>query len=286
MIGTSRDPFPDPGEHREYTGEQSWKLISSEYAGGYTRLEDVIQDPQGNYWVSYSQTSAYRPLPNWYDLGEGEAITATRLLMRRVTLSDPSKPELGVPILLVTQDTNRAPFDRMNVWHGEIGVSSDGKQFAVFDSVVPANVGEVTHRTFSVGNIPSLSQTFVDDVSSRHGDLERFVRELGYWELRDPTSKYQRGTVLDNGYVIAGMHVDEKSAGGFVAAELLPVTNDGPPILVFRGTDYLPSELLLTADVDVEGVGYKQFENNRQMDPRLDSRSLHIVRQASDSHGA
>ena len=74
----------------------------------------------------------------------------------------------------------------------------------------------------------------------------------------------QLQAVVQGGLTAAGYRVDrafDDPATGFHAIGLISTTPDKPPVLVFRGTDSLVDD---AANADKRGVGFNQFEANKQ----------------------
>jgi serralysin len=71
-------------------------------------------------------------------------------------------------------------------------------------------------------------------------------------------------TLVQTGLSAAGYQIDrtfDDPGTGFHAIGLISTTPDKPPVLVFRGTDSLIDDV---ANADRRGVGFNQFEANKQ----------------------
>ncbi|MEG3841007.1 Mbeg1-like protein [Microcoleus sp. herbarium14] len=74
----------------------------------------------------------------------------------------------------------------------------------------------------------------------------------------------QLQTLVQTGLTAAGYQIDrtfDDPGTGFHAIGLISTTPDKPPVLVFRGTDSLVDDV---ANADKRGVGFNQFEANKQ----------------------
>ncbi|MEG4209290.1 calcium-binding protein [Microcoleus sp. S13_B4] len=74
----------------------------------------------------------------------------------------------------------------------------------------------------------------------------------------------QSQTLVQTGLTAAGYQIDrtfDDPGTGFHAIGLISTTPDKPPVLVFRGTDSPTDDL---ANADKRGVGFNQFEANKQ----------------------
>ena len=89
--------------------------------------------------------------------------------------------------------------------------------------------------------------------------LDEYLAKLSY----DPPEKIQQQLALDRltGYKIAE-YIDDKKTG--MAAFVFTDQNGNNPVIVFRGTQATDRNDFLT-DTNPKGVGYNQFDNNRQL---------------------
>ncbi|MEG4483621.1 lipase family protein [Microcoleus sp. D2_18a_B4] len=88
---------------------------------------------------------------------------------------------------------------------------------------------------------------------------ETIAKQLVYID-NNPQSQ----TLVQTGLTAAGYQIDrtfDDPATGFHAIGLISTTPDKPPVLVFRGTDSPTDDL---ANADKRGVGFNQFEANKQ----------------------
>ncbi|MEG5062998.1 calcium-binding protein [Microcoleus sp. B3-A4] len=88
---------------------------------------------------------------------------------------------------------------------------------------------------------------------------ETIAKQLVYID-NNPQSQ----TLVQTGLSAAGYQIDrtfDDPATGFHAIGLISTTPDKPPVLVFRGTDSPVDDL---ANADKRGVGFNQFEANKQ----------------------
>ena len=185
-------------------------------------------------------------------------------MMRNVVHQDDGSVKLGPPIAVFAFRLEEATF--FSNPDLDFIVRDDGEFRSVVSQTRPASVpkpfqAEIT-RYMGRGSIPEFDPTLHDESNTtrRHEFLEIAARGVSYAEVRDPESPYQRGTILEGGYVVTGLHVDEESNGGFAAAEVHPLTIGGTPIMAFRGSE---KRDLVTADLEIRGIGYDQFSSNR-----------------------
>jgi hypothetical protein len=88
---------------------------------------------------------------------------------------------------------------------------------------------------------------------------ETIAKQLVYID-NNPQSQ----TLVQTGLSATGYQIDrtfDDPGTGFHAIGLISTTTDKPPILVFRGTDSLVDDV---ANVDRRGIGFNQFEANKQ----------------------
>jgi serralysin len=88
---------------------------------------------------------------------------------------------------------------------------------------------------------------------------ETIAKQLAYI---DDQRQFQ--TLVQTGLSAAGYQIDrtfDDPGTGFHAIGLISTTPDKPPVLVFRGTDSPTDDL---ANADKRGVGFNQFEANKQ----------------------
>ncbi|MEG4283632.1 calcium-binding protein [Microcoleus sp. A006_D1] len=88
---------------------------------------------------------------------------------------------------------------------------------------------------------------------------ETIAKQLVYLD-NNPQSQ----TLVQTGLTAAGYQIDrtfDDPITGFHAIGLISTTPDKPPVLVFRGTDSLVDD---AANSDKRGVGFNQFEANKQ----------------------
>lgn len=88
---------------------------------------------------------------------------------------------------------------------------------------------------------------------------ETIAKQLVYID-NNPQSQ----TLVQTGLTAAGYQIDrtfDDPATGFHAIGLISTTPDKPPVLVFRGTDSPVDDV---ANADKRGVGFNQFEANKQ----------------------
>ncbi|AFZ08350.1 Hemolysin-type calcium-binding region [Oscillatoria nigro-viridis PCC 7112] len=88
---------------------------------------------------------------------------------------------------------------------------------------------------------------------------ETIAKQLAYID-----DKPQSQTLVQTGLTAAGYKIDrtfDDPGTGFHAIGLISTTPDKPPVLVFRGTDSPTDDL---ANADKRGVGFNQFEANKQ----------------------
>ncbi|MEG4529122.1 calcium-binding protein [Microcoleus sp. D2_18a_D3] len=88
---------------------------------------------------------------------------------------------------------------------------------------------------------------------------EIIAKQLAYID-NNPQSQ----TLVQTGLSAAGYQIDrtfDDPGTGFHAIGLISTTPDKPPVLVFRGTDSPTDDL---ANADKRGVGFNQFEANKQ----------------------
>ena len=88
---------------------------------------------------------------------------------------------------------------------------------------------------------------------------ETIAKQLVY---QDNNPQFQ--TLVQSGLAAAGYQIDrtfDDPLTGFHAIGLISTTPDKPPVLVFRGTDSIVDD---AANADRRGVGFNQFEANKQ----------------------
>jgi len=88
---------------------------------------------------------------------------------------------------------------------------------------------------------------------------ETIAKQLVYLD-NNPQSQ----TLVQTGLTAAGYQIDrtfDDPITGFHAIGLISTTPDKPPVLVFRGTDSIVDD---AANADKRGVGFNQFEANKQ----------------------
>jgi len=88
---------------------------------------------------------------------------------------------------------------------------------------------------------------------------ETIAKQLVYQD-NNPQSQ----TIVQTGLTAAGYQIDrtfDDPLTGFHAIGLISTTPDKPPVLVFRGTDSIVDD---AANADKRGVGFNQFEANKQ----------------------
>src|SRR4028118_1194777 len=88
---------------------------------------------------------------------------------------------------------------------------------------------------------------------------ETIAKQLVYID-----NNLQSQTLVQTGLSAAGYQIDrtfDDPGTGFHAIGLISTTPDKPPVLVFRGTDSLIDDV---ANADRRGVGFNQFEANKQ----------------------
>ncbi|MEG4965992.1 calcium-binding protein [Microcoleus sp. B6-A1] len=96
-------------------------------------------------------------------------------------------------------------------------------------------------------------------MSSSPAAYETIAKQLAYID-NNPQSQ----TLVQTGLSAAGYQIDrtfDDPGTGFHAIGLISTTPDKPPVLVFRGTDSPTDDL---ANADKRGVGFNQFEANKQ----------------------
>ncbi len=88
---------------------------------------------------------------------------------------------------------------------------------------------------------------------------ENIAKQIAYID-----NNPQLQTLVQTGLTAAGYRIDrtfDDPGTGFHAIGLISTTPDKPPVLVFRGTDSLVDDV---ANADKRGVGFNQFEANKQ----------------------
>ncbi|MEG3846305.1 calcium-binding protein [Microcoleus sp. herbarium19] len=88
---------------------------------------------------------------------------------------------------------------------------------------------------------------------------ETIAKQIVYIDTNPQLQSLVQTTLTATGYQIDRTFDDPGT--GFHAIGLISTTPDKPPVLVFRGTDSLVDDL---ANADKRGVGFNQFEANKQ----------------------
>lgn len=273
ISGITEDGTLDAGERWKRDKGGALVDVSSQPAE-LTRIVGSGQSGNGEYWVAYEEFSVLDPnsLPVETQLWMTEPVV--RVSSRRITFDHDNQITIGLPVLLGSHAVKKIQLaGPLIIWPEDYTATAFDPKTKTFHTVLTELYqfsGYQLGRFYSSGIVPDrYTGTDFSNESSRHIELEKLAREIAYWELRDPDSKFQRGTVLDNGYVIEGMYVEHEGAnlqngfqelyGTFEAVVLLPFDSDGKgaPIIAFRGSD---GEDLTSTALEAEGVGFSQFK--------------------------
>lgn len=259
IVGQTGDQILDPGERWEYLAGGQRRDVSANFIE-VSYAVDIAQSPTGIYWVLYGSLSAWESQP-------GQSSASSRIFARSLKHKETGELMLGSPLLLGAIHTNPVNPDGTPTYPGTDVASTFNPSTGEFHSLLtwtPNQSVPIVRRFRSRGKLPEYNPNYWSDETTRHANLEIMAREIAYAELRDPARKYQVGTVLENGYVIEGMYLDDTAAGGgFAAVSFLPFESNGngTPIFAFRGTD---ADLAESTNLGWKGVGYSQFNKTRQ----------------------
>ena len=268
LAGGAYDGSLDFGEYWEDT-----PTGKDDTGSGFVDIKSasLVEAGDRGYYVSYSKSES------WYAEGDGGVFDVSRFntggFLQPFRWLD-GNANVGPPILVSAFDARpEATGGSRKIRHVSKVVASYDPAEDRFSAVSALQTQPLLNRSpvshslhWSSGELPSEVDPDLEDGQDRHAFLERIAREVAYRELRDPSSRFQIGTVLPEGYVVAAMYVSLGLPDEFAAVGLFPVDwglDDSqpshPPILAFRGTDSIDD--FTGTNLDHDGVGYSQYND-------------------------